>query len=472
MPESFEDLLTGIAESGARAAGESGAAAARSRGHQRTVRRRSAAGAFALVLLAGAAGIAAASTPHGGHTPPPLTHTTTPGPVPTNGPSTSASPSPSAGSSDSSSPSTTQTTATGDLNTVVPAAWVPLSAFPDDDTVKWTAQSTQPAIHTADRQWFSSCLDGRLSTTGALGYQELTATSGKSGDTDAADQVLFFYPSTAAAQSALATIAHGYANCPKATAGVDDKPITDSLTQTEHIDGAYAWQHTYIGANQNPDAPADRAAFNHEYFVQRGDAVEMVWLGGVSGDFMPVNPDLQFLAAMAGSLCTYGGECEPAGQPLTTTISAVGGTSLTPEGPAVQFVEFTVGLTNNLASTVSGIAPVVSLSHCTCVTGPVPVMPAGTLELWDAAAGTWKSVVYDREGSGMDFIISTPVPAFDLAAGQSVSFKFRMALSADQPVSVHNGSGRVNVTIIHPANPGTEIGDMPAAQLPVTVTVG
>ena len=471
MPESFEDLLTGIAESGARAAGESGAAAARRRGHQRTVRRRAAAGAFALVLLAGAAGIAAATTPHGGHTPPPLTHTSTPSPVPTTGPSTSASPIPT-GTPSSSSPSTTQTTATGDLNTIVPAAWAPLSAFPEDSTVQWTAQSTQPAIHTADRQWFSSCLDGRLSTTGALGYQELTANSGKSGDTDSADQVLFFYPSTAAAQSALAAIAHGYANCPKATVGVDDKPITDSLTQTEHIDGAYAWQHTYIGANQNPDAPAGHAAFNHEYFVQRGDVVEMVWLGGVSGDVLPVNPDLQFLAAMAGSLCTYGGECEPAGRPLTTTITAVGGTSLTPGGPAVEFVEFTVSVTNNLASTVSAIAPVVSMSHCTCVTSPQPMMPPGTLQLWDAAAGTWKSVFYDREGGGMDYITRTPVPAFDLAAGQSVSFKFRVALSADPPVPVHNGSGTVNVTIVHPANPGTAIGGLPAAQLPVTVTVG
>ena len=76
------------------------------------------------------------------------------------------------------------------------------------------------------------------------------------------------------------------------------------------------------------------------------------------------------------------------------------------------------------------------------------------------------------EGSGMDCIGVTPVPAFDLAAGQSVSFKFRVALSADHRMPVHNGSGNVDVTIIRPANHNTEIGGGFAARLPVTVTVG
>jgi hypothetical protein len=468
MPETFDDLLAGIAESGARAAGETGAAAARARGRQRAVRRRAASAALSLVLIGGAAGIAVAATAGNGRTPAPVTHTGTPAPAPSTASTASASPSASSAPSSSPSGSATESTS-GDLNTIVPGAWAPLSSFPMDSILKWAAQSARPAAHTEDRQWFSSCLGGRLATTGALGYQELTAKPGESGSTDSADQVLFFYPTTTAAQSALATISAGYANCPKATAGLDDKPITDSLVQTEHIDGGYAWLHTYIDTTGLPDAPADRAAFNHEYFVQRGDAVELVWLGGVSEDLAPSGQDLGFLSAMAGSLCTYGGECEPAGEPLTTTITPSGAISLKPGGPAA---EFTVTIKNNLGSTVADIAPVVSLSHCSCSTSAAaPMMPQGTLELWDSSSGTWNSVVYDREGSGMDFITITPVPAFDLAAGQAVSFKFRLALSASQLVPVQNGSGAVDVTIIHSATK-LWIGDQPEAQHPVTVTVG
>lgn len=470
MPESFDDLLTGIAESGARAAAETGAAAARSRGHQRTVRRRAAAAALSLVLVGGAVGIAAAATAGHGAAPLPVTHSNTPSPAATAGPTASGSSSPSASATSSPSTSVPAVTGSGDLNTVVPAAWVPLSAFPQDTTGKWTAQSAQPSINTMDRQWFSSCLDGRLSTTGALGYQELTAKSDQSGDSDTADQVLFFYPSTAAAQSALATIASGYSTCQTSTIGLDGKQITDSLTQTEHIDGAYAWLHTYLGTSGNPDAPANHAAYNHEYFVQRGNVVEMVWLGGVSSNFSTrTDRDLQFIAAVAGSLCTYGGVCEPSGAPLATTITATGSTSLKLGGPAV---EFTVTIKNNLASTVSDLAPVVSMSHCSCSTSTgLPLMPQGTLELWDAASGTWKSVTYDREGSGMDFITVSPVSAFDLAPGQTVSFKFRVALNASQTVPVQNGSASVDVTLVHlPNRTLSSVGDSSAA-LPLTVTV-
>lgn len=319
MPENFDDLLTGIAESGARAAGESGAPAARARGRQRTVRRRAAAATLSLVLLGGAAGIAAAATVHDGGKPLPVTHTGTPTPAPTTGPSMSTSAAPSrsdvSGSpsaSNSPSTSTTRTTTIGDLDTVVPAAWVPVSAFPLNANVKWTAEAAQPAIHGADRQWFSSCLGGRLSTTGALGFQELTANSGNSGgEADSADQVVFFYGSTAVAQSALATIAESYATCPRSTVGLDDKPITDTLTRTGQIDGGYAWVHTFVNAQGNPDAPADHAPYNHEYFVQRGDTVEMVWLGGYSPFLASTTEDLQFLGALAASLCTYGGTCGP-----------------------------------------------------------------------------------------------------------------------------------------------------------------
>ena len=92
-----------------------------------------------------------------------------------------------------------------------------MTQFPG--SLGWKAKLDQPSINTADRPWFYSCYQagGTLAHLGASGYQEIpySATYPGTRNVDRTDQVMFFFPSTAAAEQALATIQNDYAHCPE-----------------------------------------------------------------------------------------------------------------------------------------------------------------------------------------------------------------------------------------------------------------
>lgn len=472
MPESFQDLLSDIAQSASTSTNPAGADAARRRGRQRTVRKQFAAGVMAVALIGTSAGLALALAGNQGGAPKPITNSGTPTPTVSNTPAPpSTSPSP----SNSSSPSATAPGGTGDLNTIVPGAWTPQSQFAINPG-GWTANMTKPSINTADRQWFYSCTTGTLTHLGSNGYQEMTYKPTSSGTVFSADQVLFFFPSTAAAQQALGTIRSDYAHCPEQSVGVNGVPMTGTVQQTEQLDGGYAWLHTFRTAQGAPGDPANLASDNHEFFVQRGSVVELVWFGGDTTVDRQSN-DLTFLAALESNLCVYGGQCPPTKHPLTASITANGSTALHLGGSPI---EFTVTVSNNSDDTLRNIAPIVSLGHCTCSNTPVSMMPAGQLQLRDPSTGAWKTVFYDAEGTGMDYLLSlsaVPVPPFDLDAGQSVTFTFRVQLdpaSANKlsgPYHLSDGTASIDVSLVHPvANADNiQIGNSPTAALPVTV---
>ncbi|MBS2965046.1 hypothetical protein KGA66_18460 [Actinocrinis puniceicyclus] len=481
MPESFQNLLSAIAQSASASATPVGADAARRRGRQRSVRQRAVACVAATVLVGGSATVALAVAAGHGGTPKPITNSGTATPD-----AGSAPPSPSAGPSTPGSPSAgaspgagaTGSGMIGDLNTIVPGAWTSAGAFALTPG-SWTANMARPAIHTADRQWFYSCHSAdTLTHLGALGYQELTYGATMGGSPVGADQVLFFFRSNGAAEQALGTVQNDYAHCPEPATGVNGVPMTGTVQQTETLDGGYAWVHTFRTAQGSPAQPADIPADNHEFFVQRGDALEMVWFGG-NPTVDDSRNDLTFLADLESNLCVYGGHCPATTHPLAASINATGSTTLRLGGSAI---EFTVGVTNESNDTIRNITPVVSLGRCTCVNTPLPIMPPGVLQRWDSAGGTWKTQFYDTEGSGMDFVLSpgvVQVPPFDLGPGQSVTFRYRLQLdpaSSDKlPAQYHvsNGTASVGVSLVHPIanSANAQIGNASAARLPVTVVL-
>jgi hypothetical protein len=212
---------------------------------------------------------------------------------------TSAAPAPSTTStaSDATTPAVI-----GNVNTVVPGAWTSLSQFPFDSTEKWTAQTRTPNISTTDgQQWFATCT-GYL--PGTIGYQEIGFTSGQSGNKDAGSQILFFFSSTAAAQADLSTVEGDYADCHEPIADLSGNPITIKIVQTARTTSGYSWLHTYRTPSGADADVADYAANDHEYFVQRGDVVELVWIGGADRTD-PSAQDQQFLTSLAANLSVY-----------------------------------------------------------------------------------------------------------------------------------------------------------------------
>lgn len=157
---------------------------------------------------------------------------------------------------------------------------------------------------------------------------------------------------------------------------------------------------------------------------------------------------------------------------LTATISSV------PAAPVLAFggqpAKFTVTVRNGSGSTYRDITPLVSIGHCSCNTSPASPAPAGTLEELDPSTGSWRPVSYVTEGTGMDFLLASPVQQspVTLAPGATASFTFRVALDplADQSPTERAGKTSVDVTLVTvPAR--TQLGPSPTAYLPVTVTM-
>ena len=146
---------------------------------------------------------------------------------------------------------------------------------------------------------------------------------------------------------------------------------------------------------------------------------------------------------------------------LTVNISGL------PSHPALALgrapLQFTVTVRNATARTYRDITPLVSIGHCTCNNSPAAPAPDGTLAEFDPVTGNWRSVFYDPEGTGMDYILANVIqqPAFTLDAGATASFTFRMGFSAQQGLSLHAGQTAIDVTVLQlPAR--TWIGNRPA----------
>jgi len=169
---------------------------------------------------------------------------------------------------------------------------------------------------------------------------------------------------------------------------------------------------------------------------------------------------------------------------------AIGGLSATTVTIGGNEIEFTVTIANPTADTFRNIAPVVSTGHCTCADTPVPTAPDGTLK-WRQADGSWKTVQYVQEGSGMDYVNADQVPGLTLTPGATASYTFRMGFRAAQQPSYHNGRSSIDVTMVglaggytatgptamtFPPGPGTHVAAVlgsnpsPAASTPIQVS--
>jgi hypothetical protein len=478
MPEPFDTLLAELAQQAGSTVQPAGADAARRRGRQRALRKRAATSVLS-VVLAGAVGgvVLGLAAQHGPSPAPPVHRTTAPVPSFSEG---SPSTSPTGPDIPSASAGTAPATATGDLHTIVSGAWTPMSAFPVQ-TAGWKANADQPSINTADRQWFYSCfLSPTFGHLGTLGYQEKTFTATDKDHPGSADQVLFFFPSVSAAEQALTTVRADYAQCPEQTEDRNGTPMTGTLNPAEAYGNGYAWAHTYENAHGTAVSPTLTSADEHEFFVQRGNVLELFRIDGEgAGSLYVQSGDLTFLAALESNLCLYGGQCPGTQQVLTAAATASGPASITLGGGPLTFA---VRVTNHSTQPVENVSLRISQAFCTCVRAPVPLLP-GTLQYQDPSTSAWKDVYYDSEGTGMDYMsggIPLQVPAVDVPPGRSVTFTLRLRLdpgtvSANRQLV--DGTSAIDIALIH-ARPASEhlsfadtIGPLLAATLAINVNV-
>jgi hypothetical protein len=120
--------------------------------------------------------------------------------------------------------------------------------------------------------------------------------------------------------------------------------------------------------------------------------------------------------------------------------------ALTLGGPAATF---TVTVHNGTGQVQRSIAPVVAIDHCTCSHTPVEMGPAGLLQ--EFTAGKWRTVQYDLEGTGMDYLAVVQQAPVTLAPGATDRFTYRLAFAstARQPLKLTAGETGILVQVVH-----------------------
>jgi hypothetical protein len=132
------------------------------------------------------------------------------------------------------------------------------------------------------------------------------------------------------------------------------------------------------------------------------------------------------------------------------TVSITGLPSRPTLAPGGQALEFTVNIRNGTSRTYRDITPVIAIEHCTCVSTAAHPAPDGTLQEYSLVTGKWRTVSYDKVGTGMAYLNVIEQAPLTLRPGATLSFTFRVRLrvAAHQAHAVHAGQTGLLVTVV------------------------
>lgn len=311
MSKDFDTTLSDAIELAAGAAHTAGASAARTRGRERTMRKRIIVSTTSFVLVAAGAGAAFAVTSHNGGTPhvtaasPSVstsrTASTAPSPTPTTGPTglptTGASGSPGSATT-SNTPSAPASTATTTSTAAASENWLTASQLLYDSSMNWSAgtPSSCPAGSYEIWQYYAGgCSEHtipgdphpaeKMDTRGFYAPSVATGNGAWGGTT--ADQEFYTYASAADAQAAFQYFTNSILDENSQYAGVKDPvtglAMTSTTTETAHADGAVAIDNKLRDSNGKPAQTygnSSDASDRHYFFAVRGDIVEMLLIKG------------------------------------------------------------------------------------------------------------------------------------------------------------------------------------------------
>jgi hypothetical protein len=142
---------------------------------------------------------------------------------------------------------------------------------------------------------------------------------------------------------------------------------------------------------------------------------------------------------------------------LSVAMSGIASGTVTPGAPPTE-VEVT--LCNDTPVDYPSVGVGLVLDNCSCA--PVPGIAKGTVERYDAAAGSWVPVQNPAAGLGMDHL-GQFADLGGFPKGRAVTLRYRVALDA----AMTDGEGGISATAVTADGSLIQIGD---ARLPFTVT--
>lgn len=322
MSKDFDTTLSDALDRAAHAAQTAGPVAARTRGRQRTMRKRIALSAASLVLVALGATVAFKVASSNSGTPNPTTTSphvsasasASPNSSSTSGPTGAPSQVPSSATPSSpvisspavsSSPSSSHATA-ADPHQVVNAAWLTAGQLPFASTFHWKVQpaASQPLTATIfyeapndARQALTVCGDPANLLGRTIGAQGTQYFANPIGTGHTANQFVFFFADAASAQQTFEWLQGQYGPACMPGSGV-------TVTKTA---GDGQTTATWL-SRKGSTGPIDMAPYNREYFVLRGSTIGYVSISSTS-NLPTAYDDASQLSTIAAHLCVYGGPC-------------------------------------------------------------------------------------------------------------------------------------------------------------------
>jgi hypothetical protein len=312
VSKDFDTTLSDALDLAAEAAQTPGPAAARIRGGERARRRRVAATAGSLALVALATTVAFKAVPSHGDT----------SPVASSSTKVSVKATGSAATSVNESMLTASGTASADPHKVTPVAWLTAIQLPFAETFHWQVQQASsqgspigepltPSVfyvaNDTSLQSLTICSDPSWllpHTTGAQ-HSEYLATTG--GGNNQASQYLFFFADHNAAQWTFNNLVKQYSAIPGCQQPGAARPtlVAGNIDSPRPPANEMAWL-TVKGASSTPDLPD----YTREYFVVRGTVIAYVAVTSYTDTSLPTAySDEAQLSTLASHLCVYKGAC-------------------------------------------------------------------------------------------------------------------------------------------------------------------
>jgi hypothetical protein len=141
----------------------------------------------------------------------------------------------------------------------------------------------------------------------------------------------------------------------------------------------------------------------------------------------------------------------------------------------MSWLTFTVTYANTSTFAFQGLDPLIVFGQCTCAPANYGIAPSTNLQVWNAAAGTWKAVNAAEQNAAGTFKYAAQLGSIDLGPKASVTYKYRFELgrTAARETGLVDGTGSLNVFVLQlPRHTRVSAGLAPEASVPLAYVFG
>ncbi len=141
----------------------------------------------------------------------------------------------------------------------------------------------------------------------------------------------------------------------------------------------------------------------------------------------------------------------------------------------MAWLTFSVTISNTSSFAFKALDPLLVYGQCTCSPANYHIAPSTTLDLWDAATGTWRSLQPSEMNSQGVYKYGAQTGSIDLVPKATVTYKYRFMLSrtTGRKTGLVDGTGSLNMYVLQlPKHTRVSVGLAPEATVPLTYVFG